>query len=168
MPYVPFEQLPDDSRIWIFGSDRPITGESEKSLLAETDRFLQSWAAHGSPLTCSRDWKESRFLTIAADQSTAGASGCSIDGLFRTLSTLGARIGANLVGSGRIFYRDQAGAITEVSRDQFADLGASGAVMASTPVFDTTLQTLGDWRRGFEKPLAASWHAQLLPEGITR
>lgn len=168
MPYVPFETLPDDSRIWVFGSDRPITGDSEHSLLAETDRFLQAWAAHGSPLTCSRDWKESRFLTIAADQSTAGASGCSIDGLFRTLSALGSRIGANLVGSGRIFYRDSSGAITEASRDEFVELGASGAVSAITPVFDTTLQTLGDWRRGFEKPLAESWHARLLPESITR
>ena len=167
MPHVPFEKLPDDSRIWIFGSDRAITADSEKSLLAETDRFLQSWAAHGSPLTGGRDWKESRFLTIAVDQSTAGASGCSIDGLFRTLSTLGSRIGANLVGSGRIFYRDQAGAITEVSREEFVELGATGGVSATTPVFDTTLQTLGDWRRGFEKPLAESWHARLLPEAST-
>ena len=168
MPYAPFDSLPDNSRIWIFGSDRPVTGDAEKTLLAVTDQFLQSWAAHGTPLTCSRSWKESRFLTIAADQSTAGASGCSIDGLFRTLQGLGPRIGANLVGSGRIFYRDENGEIVEVSRDRFSELASSGAVSSATRVFDTTVPTLGEWRKNFERPLGESWHAQLLPEGANR
>ena len=168
MPYAPFESLPDDSRVWVFGSDVAVTGDAEKTLLAEADSFLGSWAAHGTPLTCSRSWKDSRFLTIAADQSTAGASGCSIDGLFRTLKALGPRIGANLVNSGRIYYRDAGGKVVEVSRERFTELGAAGALSPTTPVFDTTVQTLGDWRAKFERPLAESWHAQLLPEGASR
>lgn len=168
MPLVPFNSLPDDSRIWIFGSDRPLTPEAEQRLLAETDPFLESWAAHGSPLTCGRDLRESRFLTIAADQSAAGASGCSIDVLFRTFKTLGPAIGADLVGSGRVYYRDEGGRVEQTSRDGFAELGAAGRVTARTPVFDTTLQTLGEWRARFERPLAESWHAQLLPEGAVR
>jgi hypothetical protein len=168
MPLVPFTALPDDSRVWIFGSSRPLDSNEEAKLLSQTDRFLQSWAAHGSPLTCGRDWMESRFLTIAVDQSTAGASGCSIDGLFRTLNVLGTSIGANLVGSGRIFYRDGGGRVAEATRDEFSELASSGAVGPDTAVFDTTVQTLGDWRSRFERRLADSWHAQLLPEGLLR
>ena len=168
MPHVPFETLPDDARVWVFGSDRPVSGDAERQLLSATDDFLATWAAHGSPLTCGRDWKESRFLTIAVDQSTAGASGCSIDVLFRALRDLGPRIGANLVTSGRIYYRNGAGEITETSRDSFADLAAAGTITPATPVFDTTVQTLGEWRARFERPVAESWHAQLLPEGVIR
>lgn len=164
MPFVPFETLPDSSRIWIFGSDRPLEASEARRLLAETDRFLEGWAAHGSPLKASRELTDERFLTIAVDQSTAGASGCSIDGLFRTLSTLGSGIGANLVGSGRVFYRDAGGAVHGVSRDRFTELAASGEIKPATRVFDTTLQTLGDWRNQFERNVADSWHAQLLPE----
>ncbi len=168
MPSASFESLPDGSRLWVFGSDQTITGAASETLLGETDRFLETWAAHGTPLTCGRDWKESRFLTIAADQSTAGASGCSIDGLFRTLAALGPRLGANLVSSGRIFYRDQDGEVAECTRERFVELAAAGEVNTSTPVFDTTLQTLGEWRAGFERPLAESWHVQLLPDGAAR
>lgn len=168
MPLVPFDSLPDDARIWIFGSDRVLDSTAERHLLDETDRFLRAWAAHGAPLTCGRDWKESRFLTIAVDQSTAGASGCSIDGLFRTLKSLAPVIGADLVGSGRIYFRDGDGRIAHASRDEFAELGANGRVTAQTPVFDTTLQSLGEWRTKFERPLGDSWHAQLLPEGAGR
>ena len=168
MPLAPFNSLPDDSRVWIFGSDRRLEPAAEQRLLEETDRFLSTWAAHGSPLTCGREWKESRFLTIAADQSTAGASGCSIDVLFRVFKTLGPALGADLVGSGRIYYRDADGRIAQATRDEFAELAASGKITAKTPVFDTTVQTLGEWRSHFERPLADSWHAQLLPEGASR
>ena len=164
MPFVPFDTLPDDSRIWIFGSDRPLNGDETRGLLSDTDRFLEGWAAHGAPLKASREWTDTHFLTIAVDQSTAGASGCSIDGLFRTLSALGPRIGANLVGSGRVFYRDSAGAVQSVSRDRFTELASSGEITSATPVFDTTIQRLGDWRARFERSVADSWHAQLLPE----
>jgi hypothetical protein len=164
MPFVSFETLPDSSRIWVFGSDRPLIAEESRRLLAETDRFLEGWAAHGTPLKASREWTDERFLTIAVDQSTAGASGCSIDGLFRTLSALGSGIGANLVGSGRVFYRDTDGAVQSVSRDRFTELASSGEITPATRVFDTTLQTLGDWRNQFERSVSDSWHAQLLPE----
>lgn len=164
MPLVPFDSLPDSSRIWIFGSDRPLENHESRGLLSETDRFLDGWAAHGAPLQASREWTDTHFLTIAVDQSTAGASGCSIDGLFRALSTLGPRIGANLVGSGRVFYRDAAGDVQSVSRDRFTELAASGEITSATWVFDTTIQTLGEWRERFERTVADSWHAHLLPE----
>lgn len=164
MPFVPFENLPDCSRIWVFGSDRPLEAGETQGLLAEADRFLEGWTAHGSPLTASREWTDTHFLTIAVDQSTAGASGCSIDGLFRTLSALGPRIGANLVGSGRVFYRDATGAVQSVSRDRFTERALAGEITPATRVFDTTLPTLGDWRERFERSAADSWHAQLLPE----
>lgn len=164
MPLVPFETLPDSSRIWVFGSDRPLEAGESSRLLAETDLFLEGWAAHGSPLRASREWTDSRFLTIAVDQSTAGASGCSIDGLFRTLSAFGSGIGANLVGSGRVFYRDAGGVVQSVSRDRFTELASSGVITTATRVFDTTVQTLGDWRNQFERIASESWHAQLLRE----
>jgi hypothetical protein len=164
MPFVPFDTLPDSSRIWIFGSDRALNAPEARGLLSETDRFLDSWAAHGAPLTASREWSDGHFLTIAVDQSTAGASGCSIDVLFRSLSALGPRIGANLVGSGSVFYRDASGNVQSVTRDRFGELAASGEITSSTPVFDTTIQTLGEGRERFERSVADSWHAQLLPE----
>ena len=40
---------------------------------------------------------------------------------------------------------------------------ASGGITPDTPVFDTTVGTLGAWRTGFEKRAADSWHAQLVP-----
>src|SRR5437868_14075777 len=83
-----FEELPDNARVWVYGADRRVDGNAGKTLLNEVDNYLTNWKAHGMPLTAARDWRENRFLTIAVDQNQAGASGCSIDGLFRTLKSL--------------------------------------------------------------------------------
>jgi hypothetical protein len=164
MPLIRFEDLPDAARTWVFGSDKTLDQSATDVLLREVDRFLSQWNAHGAPLTVGRDWKYGRFLTVAVDQSTAGASGCSIDGLFRALKTLESRLGASMVTSGLVFYRDEKGKIQSVDREQFSALGAEGKVQPNTQVFDPTVTTLGEWRARFELEVAQSWHAGLLPD----
>lgn len=162
MPLVQIQDLPDSARAWVFGSDRALDPSAEDLLLRDVDRFLAQWHAHGTPLTTARDWKYGRFLTVAVDQSTAGASGCSIDGLFRALKSLESRLGASLVTSGLVYFRDAKGKIQAVDREQFAALGAEGKIKPNTRVFDPTVTTLGEWRARFELDAEKSWHAGLL------
>jgi hypothetical protein len=162
MPLVKIEKLPGDSRTWVFGSDRTLDTVASDTLLNEVDLFLSQWNAHGAPLTVGRDWKYGRFLTVAVDQSTAGASGCSIDGLFRTLKAVEPGLGASLVTSGLVFFRDEKGAIQSVDREQFMALSAEGKIVPNSKVFDPTVTTLGEWRARFELSAGDSWHAKLL------
>jgi len=161
MSLVAFKDLPDTARIWIFGSDKPLTGAVADSLLAEVDAYLDQWKAHGFPLRAAREWKDSRFLVIGIDPTVEQASGCSIDGLFRALQNMQKTIGAQIVGGGRVFYRDASGTTHSVTREEFLGLTASGKVRKDTPVFDTGLTRLDEWRSRFEKPYAESWAATL-------
>lgn len=158
-----FEALPDNARVWVYGADKPIGESAAETLLGEVDNYLTSWKAHGMPLSAARDWREDRFLTIAVDQNQAGASGCSIDDLFRTLKSLEKKIGAAIVTSGLIFYRDKQGGICAVSREDFSDIGANGGVAADTEVFDLSVTSLGEWRSRFSSRARDSWHSALLP-----
>ena len=162
MPLVKIENLPNSARTWVFGSDKSLNAAATETLLTETDAFLSQWHAHGAPLTVGRAWKYDRFLTIAVDQSTAGASGCSIDGLFRVLKSLEPKLGASLVTSGLVFFRDAKHNIQSVDRERFSALSAQGMINAQTPVFDPTVQTLGEWRARFELHAGDAWHAGLL------
>jgi hypothetical protein len=162
MPLVPFESLPGSARVWIFSSGQPITGARAERLLGEVDHYLTHWQAHGHPLTCGRAWRDDRFLAIGVDQSNAYASGCSIDGLFRTLQSLQSVLGATIVSGGQVHFRDATGAIRATSRDEFVALGASNAITTATPVFDSTVATAGEWRDRFETVVGKSWHKALL------
>ncbi|MEO5568146.1 MAG: hypothetical protein ABIR92_06625 [Gemmatimonadaceae bacterium] len=161
MSLVQFSDLPDNARIWVFGSDAAITGAVASSLLAEVDSYLDQWKAHGFPLRAAREWRDNRFLVIGIDPTAEQASGCSIDGLFRALQNMQKTIGTQIVGGGRVFYRDASGATQSVPREDFSSLSSSGAIGPRTPVFDTSVTRLDDWRSKFEKPLAESWAAAL-------
>lgn len=166
MPITRFEDLPDASRVWVYGASRDLKGPEAETLLRATDAFLESWKAHGAPLTSALDWRDGRFLTIAVDQRQEGASGCSIDGLFRTLKGLESQLGVGLVTSGLVYFRDGTGAIQAVSRDEFTRLGAAGEVTVDTEVFDLSVTSLGEWRGRFKSRAADSWHGSLIHERV--
>ena len=162
MPVVNFEKLPDDARVWVFGAEASLDEIDAPRLLAAVDAFLLQWHAHGHPLTSARDWRDDRFLAVGVDQRTEGASGCSIDGLFRTLKDFESAIGTTLVAGGRVYFRDTLGLVHSVTRQEFGAMSRRGQATATTPVFDTTATTAGAYRTVFERPAGTSWHAELL------
>src|SRR4030095_2109071 len=114
--------------------------------LDAVDGFLAQWNAHGSPLVCGRAWRDDRFLAVGVDQSTAGASGCSIDGLFRTLARLEPELGTTLLGGGRVYYRDADGRVKAATRKTLGELARAGRIGPDTPTFDTSVTTAAAWR----------------------
>lgn len=168
MPIVNFAELPDAARIWVYGSDRDLSDEESSRLIAAVDQFLAQWAAHGVPLHSARRWDEGRFLTIGVDSTKEGASGCSIDGLYRALKGLEPSLGARIVTSGLVYFRGRDGRIHSVTRDEFSALAAEGEIDGDTQVYDLSVTSLREWRARFSSRARDSWHASLMPEGITK
>jgi hypothetical protein len=162
MPITEFDSLPDSSRVWVYGSEPALDRNDAEEILGEVDSFLGQWKAHGVPLHSARNWADDRFLTIAVDQEREGASGCSIDGLFRTLKSLEAKVGGQLVTSGMVYYRGRDGNIHAVTRDEFTRLSERKEIDGDTEVFDLSVTTLGEWRSRFRSRASDSWHASLM------
>jgi hypothetical protein len=168
MPIINFESLPDSARIWVYGADRDLSPEAGQKLLESVDAFLSQWAAHGAPLHSARRWDENRFLTIGVDSTKEGASGCSIDVLYRSLKALEPQLGATVVTSGLVYYRDRDGHLQSVTRDTFSDLAAKGEINGDTEVYDLSVTSLNEWRSRFRSRAADSWHASLMPEATAK
>jgi hypothetical protein len=160
MPLVSFDALPDSARVWVFASDEPLAGAAADTLLAAVDEFLAEWRAHGVPLAAARDWRDDRFLAVGVDVTQENASGCSIDGLFRTLQRLEKQLGSRLVGGGRVFYRvgDE---IETSSREEFVARAKAGGVSREANVFDLGISNAAAWRERFETPAVEGWTASL-------
>jgi hypothetical protein len=157
---VDFDRMPPDSRLWVFAAERRLTGGEQKRLLGAVDEFLDGWKAHGHPLSCARDLRHGQFLFVAVDESAAGASGCSIDAMVRTLTALERELGVELVNHAPVLYRTD-DAIRRESRPAFAAKAARGEVTPETIVFDNTLTRVADLQAGrWEVPACESWHAR--------
>ncbi|MEO7041773.1 MAG: hypothetical protein ABI035_05910 [Gemmatimonadaceae bacterium] len=166
MPLVAFSSLPNDARVWIFGSADELSRDDAATLLKSVDKYLEDWRAHGSPLTAAREWRDNRFLTIGVDQSEENASGCSLDALFRVLQALEKQIGTSLLGNARVYYRFSDGSIRATDRAGFAEQAEKGSIGGDTRVFDLSVQTVWEWKGRFETSTADSWHRALLPAAV--
>ena len=162
MPVVDFNELPAEARVWVFASDRPLTGPDAKKLLGAVDGFLEQWKAHGAPLRCARSWKDDHFLAIGVDPTAEQASGCSIDGMFRRLQELERVLDTRLVAGGRVFIRDTTGSPMPVDRRAIGAMAREGTLRADSPVFDMSLTDAQGWRERFERPAAETWVGQLV------
>lgn len=162
MPPTSFDELPDDARVWVFASDRPLKSDDARTLLEAVDEFLRNWKAHGTPLRSAREWKDDRFLAIGVDPTVEQASGCSIDGLFRGLQVLEPSLGTRLVAGGRVFYQDADGHPQLATRAELPSLGARGILTERTAVFDTSITDAGAWRDRFVRPARDTWVGSLL------
>jgi hypothetical protein len=160
MPRIPFEQLPNDARLWIFAAERALDDEEQRRVLSETDAFISEWTAHGVPLIAGRDLRYNQFVLVGVDERAAGVSGCSIDALVRRMQRLGDALGVELVNNSPVLYRE-GDAIHRVSRDRFSELATAGTVSPNTRVFDNTLSRVGDLHSGkWEVKAVDSWHGR--------
>lgn len=160
MPLVAFDALPPDARLWIFAADRRLSDDERDRLLSSVDAFLDQWKAHGHPLTVAREFRYDRFLLVGVDEASAGASGCSIDAMVRTLGELERALSVQLLDHGPVLFR-RGDAIERLPRPDFAALARKGEVSSDTVVFDNTLTRVGELREGrWETPARAAWHAR--------
>lgn len=153
--------LPDDARLWVFTADRPLSPPERTRLHEALTRFIAAWASHGRPVPADFDIVEDRFVVVGAHLE-GGVSGCGIDSLVHAVEAAGAEVGIEWVGGLQVVYRDADGAIQALPRPAFRQLVRDGTVTAATPVFDTTLATVGDLRRnGLERPAGSAWHGRV-------
>ena len=161
MPRIPFDQLPDHGRLWVFPLTRTLEPGERETTMAVVDVFLEQWAAHGVPLRSARELRDGRFLLIGVDVDAEAPSGCSIDALVRELRELGGRLDAGFVDHAPVWFRSAEGVRT-VTRAEFRALAESGEVDATTRVFDTSITSVEALRSGqLEGPASASWHGRV-------
>lgn len=157
-----FTNLPQDSRLWVFASDRRLSAEESKSVHESLTQFLKDWEAHGAAVEAGFELQHDRFLLIASSNAMADPSGCSIDNMTRTVRELGQKLGVNFMPGANIYYKTN-GHVEVADRPTFKDLVRKGIVGEHTTVYNTMLTSVEDLRSGkWELPASQSWHKQLL------
>jgi len=87
--YIPFEQLPDQSRVWVYQANRPLLADEMEQISSFLTHEMNAWAAHGSPLNASFEIRFNQVVIVAVNEDVNEASGCSIDASTRWFKSLG-------------------------------------------------------------------------------
>lgn len=161
--YVAFEDMPDNSRLWIFQSADYLQFEAVERISARLMNFLEQWQAHGKNLTASFTIKHSHFIIVALDEASYQATGCSIDKLVQQIQALEKELNISLLDRTQIAYRDQNEMVQTMHMVNFRAALESGEYDGNTAVFNNLVETKEEWRKDWETTVANSWHKQWLP-----
>ena len=154
--YIPFSDIDFQSRVWVYQANRKLT-DSETGIITETLKAsLDSWEAHGKPLTASGKVFEHRFVVIAVDERDELPSGCSIDKSVHWLQEIGNRMQIDFFDRSLAYFDDNG----EVQTIPVAKIKASvqeEIIQPSTTVFDNQVATKAQWMNRWKIPASNSW-----------
>ena len=150
-----FHTLPEESRIWIYASEKALTTEHQSHILSYISEHLKGWNAHQQPLTAGVTILENYFIVVALDESKNGASGCSIDTLQKTIQESEKELSISLMNRLNVFCKIE-------GRIQVIPSFKLGSVAkADTPFYDLTILTKSDLNT-YLKPISEGWCAPLV------
>ena len=155
-----FNELANDSRIWIYQSNREFTDDEVKDISLELNEFQNSWESHGKSVLSGYQIKYNRFIVIAAD-SRIDVSGCSIDSSVNFIQNLEARYKIGLLDKMNVAYRGDSD-IKVVSIKEFKSLVKDKSVTESTIVFNNMVSNISEYDKYWEVSIKDSWHNQFL------
>lgn len=162
--YLDFDEMSNDSRVWIFQSTHFLEFEKLERTSARLMNFLEAWAAHGKDLKASFKIEYDRFVIISLDEASYQATGCSIDKLTHLIQDLETELRVSLLDRTQIAFRDaENGLIDTTHMMNFRAALESNDMQESTVVFNNLITTKGQLKTQWEVPVSKSWHKQWLP-----
>lgn len=160
--YIPFDQLPEHSRIWIYQSDRKFTSAERQQAETALREFCENWTVHNQDTRASFSIEYDQFIILAIDEDYRLASGCSIDSSVRQLKALQGQFGLSLFDRTQVaFFVNNAIQIHPLSR--LKALFETGELDGNTITFDNLVPSRGDLSRGWRKPVEKTWLTKYLP-----
>lgn len=157
--FVPFENLPEESRIWIYQSNRKFSDDEIAEIENDLKAFLENWSAHGTGLEASCLIKYNRFIIIAVNQAVQQATGCSIDTSVSFIQSLEQKYQVDLLDKMNVTFKNGEH-IAHKSLLDFKRMAKEKAVTANTIVFNNLVNTIEEFNDCWEVPAAESWHSR--------
>tara|TARA_B100000886_G_scaffold339955_1_gene307131 strand:+ start:2013 stop:2480 length:468 start_codon:yes stop_codon:yes gene_type:complete len=151
--YIPYDQISNYARVWIYQSDRPFNSSEKTDIEIQLTDLCNNWNTHGSILHCSfqlHDW----FICLFVDESKQGASGCSIDSSVAVIKAIANQYNIDFFNRMNIAFLD--GESTKVL--PIAEFKKQ--LTPQTVVFNNLVSTKSEYESKWKVPLSESWLAR--------
>lgn len=157
--YVPYSELPDNSRVWIYQCNRKFTEQEQETIAEMTTAFVEQWTRHGENVRGSFVIKYDQFLIIAVDQDFVEVSGCSIDASVKLVQEIQSVFAIDLLNKMAIAYKNDE-AIEIAPMLDFSKMAKNNLVNSDTIVFNNMIDTKEGVATQWEVAAKDSWHAR--------
>ena len=153
---VPFKDLPETARVWIYQSDKELELGQADDLRKQVEAFCKQWSAHSTPLKSSYKILHNKFLVLAVDEGFNTASGCSIDSSVHFVQTIEKQMGLNFFNRSQVAFLIDDNVYT-TSLLSIKDEIASGKIEPDTLTFNMQAQNIAEFHFNWMLPAQESW-----------
>ncbi len=160
---VNFESLEDNSKIWIYQSNREFSKNEVAIIINKMEDFIDDWLGHGDQIKASYLIKYNQFIIIAVDQYYNEVSGCSIDASVNFIKELEKQFNVDLTNKLNVSFKD-ADNINIVSLSDFQNFAKQHKITSKTVVFNNMISTKVGFAENWEVTADKSWHKRYLVE----
>jgi len=157
--YIPFETLPEESKIWIYQSNRKFSDDEIAAIDGDLKKFIANWSAHGTSLEASYLLKYNRFIILAVNQQVQQATGCSIDASVGFIQNLEQKYEVDLLDKMNVTFKNGEH-IAHKSLIDFKRMAKEKAVTENTVVFNNLVNTIEEFNENWEVAAGDSWHSR--------
>jgi hypothetical protein len=158
---VDFNTLPEESRIWIYQSNRSFSEEELSEIKEKLNIFIENWTAHGSDLQSGYTIEYKRFIVISLNQNISTATGCSIDASVHFIQQLEKDYNVDLMDKMNVSYK-QGEFVAHKTLLDFKKMAKDKAVSKNTIVFNNLVDNIAEFKENWEVPASESWHSRFL------
>ena len=149
-------EFADDSRVWIYQSNRRFTPEQQREIDEQLAQFYQQWTTHGAPVIGWAKLVFGQFIVVLADERASGVSGCSTDSMVRVIKSIERQYDTTLFDRLTLTFLVK-------GEPQMLPLGQvqyaidKGYLDGTALLFNNTIQTKGELLSSWLVPLKESW-----------
>lgn len=158
------QEFSDDSRVWIFQSNRPLSEKEVSEIDMQLEHFYLQWTAHQAPV---KGWAKvlfERFIIVIADEKASNlVSGCSTDGMVRVIKSIERQYSINLFDRLVLNFiiNDTVQALPYQQLNFALD---NKYINGDTLYFNNTVTDKSDLLNKWLIPLKDSWLAERFPQ----
>ena len=155
------EDFSDNSKVWIFQSNRPFQEKEVNEINEQLEQFYVQWETHGQPV---KGWAQllfGQFVVVMADETASQVSGCSTDGMTRIIKSLEKQYVVNFFDRMTItFLRNNKAEMLPFQQVQYALDKA--IITKDTLIFNNIATTKKQLLESWLVPIEKSWLANKL------
>ena len=151
-----FNKLPNDSRVWVYASNRMLSAPEVETITEKANQFISKWTAHDIPVDATFDLLDNTFLLFAANEHTSDISGCGIDKSVAFVKSLGAELNLDFFNRLQIEININ-GKVGIYTKSEVQTLFDTGEITAETITYNKMVSRKNEFDSKFRIPLTDSW-----------
>lgn len=151
-----YSTMPENARVWVYASNRILSGQEQKEIREKASSFIQNWTSHQIPVKATFDLLEGCFFIWMVDVNESEISGCGIDKVFHFMQQIQQDFRMDVFNRMQVELDSGKGLII-TTKEKAKQLVQSGVIHSQTTFFNKAVQTKSDFGKTFRIPFHQSW-----------